>query len=292
MNSIQKQNYPYWFILPAFTIFGMLFLLPTGTGLFYSLTDWNINTPKIQFIGLANFRELFSDRKLIAALGNTLLYAFSVTVLRNAAGLGLALVLNTRMPGRGFFRTIFFLPYIISPIIIGYLFTAIYHPVNGPLNVFLRSFGLGFLAVDWLNDPRYALLSTILVDVWRTSGFAMVIYLAGLQTIPSELFESASLDGSRPVQTFRHITFPLIAPSLTVNLTLSLIGTMKVFVMILVLTNGGPGYTTEVVNTYIMTSFSLGLYGLGTAANILLTLLIILTGGPVLLLLRKREVAL
>ncbi len=292
MTNVQRQSYPYWFLLPAFAIFALMFLVPTGTGIFYSFTDWNINTEKINFIGLQNYRELFTDKKLVAALSHTLVYAFSVTLLRNAIGLGLALLLNTKVKFRGLFRTVFFLPYMISPIIIGYLFTAIYHPANGLLNGALRLVGLKFMAVDWLNDPRYALLSTIFVDVWRTAGFSMVIYLAGLQMIPTELFESASLDGARYPQTFRYITFPLIAPSLTINLTLSLIGTMKVFVMILVLTNGGPGYATEVINTYVMTSFSLGLYGQGTAANMLLTLLIVLIGFPVLLLLRKREVAL
>ena len=292
MTNVQRQSYPYWFLLPAFAIFALMFLVPTGTGIFYSFTDWNINTEKINFIGLQNYRELFKDIKLVAALWHTLVYAFSVTLLRNAIGLGLALLLNTKVKLRGLFRTVFFLPYMISPIIIGYLFTAIYHPANGLLNGALRLVGLKFLAVDWLNDPRYALLSTIFVDVWRTAGFSMVIYLAGLQMIPTELFESASLDGARYPQTFRYVTFPLIAPSLTINLTLSLIGTMKVFVMILVLTNGGPGYATEVINTYVMTSFSLGLYGQGTAANMLLTLLIVLIGFPVLVLLRKREVAL
>jgi raffinose/stachyose/melibiose transport system permease protein len=292
VTNVQRQSYPYWFLLPAFAIFALMFLVPTGTGIFYSFTDWNINTEKINFVGLQNYRELFTDKKLVAALSHTLVYAFSVTLLRNAIGLGLALLLNTKVKFRGLFRTVFFLPYMISPIIIGYLFTAIYHPANGLLNEALRLVGLKFMAVDWLNDPRYALLSTILVDVWRTAGFSMVIYLAGLQMIPTELFESASLDGARYPQTFRYITFPLIAPSLTINLTLSLIGTMKVFVMILVLTNGGPGYATEVINTYVMTSFSLGLYGQGTAANMLLTLLIVLIGFPVLVLLRKREVAL
>ncbi len=292
MTNVQRQSYPYWFLLPAFAIFALMFLVPTGTGIYYSFTDWNINTEKINFVGLQNYRELFTDKKLVAALSHTLVYAFSVTLLRNAIGLGLALLLNTKVKFRGLFRTVFFLPYMISPIIIGYLFTAIYHPANGLLNGALRLVGLKFMAVDWLNDPRYALLSTIFVDVWRTAGFSMVIYLAGLQMIPTELFESASLDGARYPQTFRYITFPLIAPSLTINLTLSLIGTMKVFVMILVLTNGGPGYATEVINTYVMTSFSLGLYGQGTAANMLLTLLIVLIGFPVLVLLRKREVAL
>ncbi len=287
-----RRGYPYYFLFPALGVFALLFLTPTLTGLYYSLTDWNINTTSIKFIGLQNFRELFADKKLIAALVNTLIYAFAVTFLRNAIGLLLALMLNTKIRMQNLFRTLIFLPYVISPLIIGYLFTAIYQPSHGLLNEGLKLVGLKFLAVDWLNDPKYALFSTIMVDVWRTSGFAMVIYLAGLQMIPTELYETAALDGARYWKTFRHIMFPLISPSVTVNLVLSLIGTMKVFVMILVLTNGGPGYATEVVNTYVMSEFSLGRYGYGTAANLLLTLLIIAIGFPVLFWLRKREVEL
>ena len=291
-HTTRRAGYPYYFLFPALGVFALLFLTPTVTGLWYSLTDWNINTDKINFVGLDNFRELLADRKLVAALVNTLIYSFSVTFLRNAIGLILALMLNTKMRMQNLFRTLIFLPYVISPLIIGYLFTAIYQPSHGLLNQGLRFFGLKFLAVDWLNDPSWALFSTVMVDVWRTAGFSMVIYLAGLQMIPLELYETAALDGARYWKTFRHIMFPLIAPSVTVNLVLSLIGTMKVFVMILVLTNGGPGFSTEVMNTYIMGSFSLGMYGYGTAANLLLTLLIIALGFPVLFWLRRREVEL
>jgi ABC-type sugar transport systems, permease components len=292
VTTARRNDYPYAFLIPALAIFGLLFLAPTLTGLYYSLTDWNINTRAIHFVGLQNFRDLFADRKLDAAFWHTMVYSVSVTILRNAVGLALALVLNESIKFRDFFRTIFFLPYVISPLVIGYLFTAIYHPGHGLINVALRASGLSFLAGDWLNDPHLALFSTVMVDVWRTSGFAMVIYLAGLQAIPTELYESADLDGSRYWNTFGKIVFPLIAPSLTINLVLSLIGTMKVFVMILVLTNGGPGYATEVLNTYIMSAFSLGLYGFGTAANILLIAVIMLVCFPVLVFLRKREVAL
>jgi raffinose/stachyose/melibiose transport system permease protein len=292
MTRNKRGNYPYAFLIPALAIFGILFLAPTLTGFYYSLTDWNINKKGINFIGLQNFRELFADHKLIAAFWHTIVYSISVTVLRNLAGLALALMLNESLKLKNLFRTVFFLPYVISPIVIGYLFTAIYNPGHGLINVALRAIGLGALAGDWLNDPALALASTIMVDVWRTSGFAMVIYLAGLQAIPVELYESASIDGSRYWTTFGRIVFPLIAPSLTINLVLSLIGTMKVFVMILVLTNGGPGYTTEVLNTYIMSAFSLGLYGQGTAANILLIAVIMLICFPVLTFLQKREVAL
>lgn len=289
---MKRRDYPIAFAFPAAAIFILMFVTPTVTSFYYSLTDWNIHARGVKFIGLDNFRELFSDRKLVAAIRNTVVFAVSVTLLRNLIGLLLALALNMRMRLRNVLRTIFFTPYVIAPIIIGYLFAALYQPRGGLVNQALRAAGLGFLAVDWLNDARYALFSTIMTDVWRTSGFAMVIYLAGLQVIPAELYESAELDGAGGGSRFVHVTFPLLAPSFTVNLVLSIIGTMKVFVMILVLTNGGPGFATEVINTYIMANFSLGLYGYATAANLMLFLLIAAVGLPLLYALRRREVEL
>lgn len=231
--------------------------------------------------------------KFRSTLGNTLTYSFSVTFVRNFLGLLLALLLNNAyLKGRNLFRTIMFLPYVIAPVVIGYLFTAIYNPNQGILNEALRTIGLGSLAKDWLNDPSTALFSTILTDVWRTTGFSMVIYLAGLQSIPPDLYESADIDGANSFWKLTNVTLPLLAPSVTINVVLALIGTMKVFVMILVLTNGGPGYATEVMNTYIMSTFSLGLYGSGTAANIILSLIITIIGLPVLLFLRRREIEL
>lgn len=293
IRSMQRSRYPNWFLLPTILIFGFLFVIPTLTSFYYSLTDWNINRRVISFIGLENFRELFSDVKFRSTLGNTLTYSFSVTFVRNFLGLFLAILLNNaQLKGRNLFRTIIFLPYVIAPVVIGYLFTAIYNPAQGILNQSLRAFGMGFLAQDWLNDPNIALFSTIMTDVWRTTGFSMVIYLAGLQAIPHELYESAEIDGADGRWKLTNVTIPLLAPSITINVVLALIGTMKVFVMILVLTNGGPGYATEVINTYIMSTFSLGLYGSGTAANIILSFLIIVIALPVLLFLKKREVEL
>lgn len=292
-TSNQRSRYPNWFLLPVILIFGFLFVIPTLTSFYYSLTDWNINRRVITFIGLENYRELFAETKFRATLGNTLIYSFSVTFTRNFLGLLLALLLNNaKLKGRNLVRTVIFLPYVIAPVVIGYLFTAIYNPFHGILNQSLRAIGLSFLAQDWLNDPSIALFSTIMTDVWRTTGFSMVIYLAGLQIIPQELYESADIDGANGYWKLTNVTLPLLAPSITINVVLALIGTMKVFVMILVLTNGGPGYATEVINTYIMSTFSIGLYGSGTAANIILSLLIVVIGLPVLLILKKREIEL
>jgi raffinose/stachyose/melibiose transport system permease protein len=289
---LRRDSYPILFLIPALAVFLVLFIYPTVTGFWYSLTDWNINARSIRFVGLENFRDLFSDRKLLVAFRNTVVFSVAVTLLRNLAGLVLALMLNEAIRFRNLLRTVFFLPFVIAPIIIGYLFTALLQPAHGPINVALRALGAGFLAQDWLNDPRYALGAIVATDVWRTAGFAMVIFLAGLQSIPKELLESAEIDGARyPARTW-HISFPLLAASFNVNLILSLIGTMKVFVMVLVLTNGGPGYATEVFNTYIYGSFSLGLYGYATAANLVLFLLITAIGVPLLTFLRTREVEL
>ena len=293
INSRKQTGYPNWFLLPVILIFGYLFVIPTLTSFYYSLTDWNINRRVITFVGFENFRELFQDIKFRATLSNTLIYSFSVTFTRNFFGLFLAILLNnSKLKGRNIFRTVIFLPFVISPVVIGYLFTAIYDPAGGILNQALRALGLGFAARDWLNDPSIALFSTIMTDVWRTTGFSMVVYLAGLQAIPDDLYESAEIDGANGFWRLTNVTLPLLAPSITINVVLALIGTMKVFVMILVLTNGGPGYATEVMNTYIMSMFSLGLYGAGTAANIILSLLIIIIGLPVLLFLKNREVEL
>jgi ABC-type sugar transport system permease subunit len=292
ITTLQKTKYPLWFLLPGLAVFVFLFVTPTLTSFYYSFTDWNLNTNTARFIGFDNFADIFGDPALQAAIKNTLVYSVSVTFFRNFFGLALALMLNAQIRGRNFLRTIFYFPNIVAPVVIGYLFNAIYNPNNGILNVLLRTIGLDFMAVDWVHDPNYALLSVIIADIWRSSGFTMIIYLAGLQIIPQDLFESASIDGAGQIRKFSHITFPLLSSTITINVVLALIGTMKVFVMVLVITKGGPGYFSEVMNTYILRMFSIGLYGLGTAANLILTLFILLFGLPVLYFLRRREIEL
>lgn len=285
-----KQRYPIYFSFPALAVFLLFFITPTVIGFYYSFTDWNINADTIKFNGLDNYRALFQEPRLVTAFSNTLIFAAVVTLMQNALGLGLALILNEALKLRNFLRMIFFLPYVISPIVIGYIFRAIYHPGHGIVNQFLNAAGLGFLAQDWLNDPKYALFSIIVTDLWRVVGFSMVIYLAGLQFIPKDLTESANIDGARYWERFRYIVFPLLAPSLTVNVLLSMINSMKIFEMVMVLTEGGPGYTTEVFYTYIRTMFSTGEFGYATAVNLMLFLLVTVVGVPVLLAMKKREV--
>lgn len=285
-----KHTYPLYFSFPALAVFLLFFITPTIIGFYYSFTDWNINAEHIQFTGLANYIELFQEPRLTTALVNTLIFAVVVTMMQNVLGLGLALILNEALKLRNLLRMIFFLPYVIAPIVIGYIFRAIYHPEHGIVNTLLSGIGLQSLAQDWLNDPKYALFSIIVTDLWRVAGFSMVVYLAGLQFIPKDLIESSSMDGAQYWQRFRSIVFPLLAPALTVNVLLSMIGSMKVFEMVMVLTEGGPGYTTEVFYTYIRSMFSTGLFGYATAVNLVLFVLVTIVGVPVLMAMKKREV--
>lgn len=285
-----KHKYPLYFSFPALIVFLLFFITPTLIGFYYSFTDWNINAKDIKFIGLENYAALFQEPRLKTALINTLIFAAAVTVLQNVSGLGLAMILNEALKLRNVLRTIFFLPYVIAPIVIGYIFRAIYHPENGIVNHFLNLVGLSGLAHDWLNDPRLALFSIIVTDIWRVAGFSMVVYLAGLQFIPKDLTESSSIDGANYWSRFRHIVFPLLAPAFTVNVLLSMIGSMKVFEMVMVLTEGGPGYTTEVFYTYIRNMFSSGEFGYATAVNVVLFVLVTAVGVPVLMGMKKREV--
>ncbi|MDF2960439.1 MAG: hypothetical protein K0S39_2174 [Paenibacillus sp.] len=286
---VKTLKYPYYFVLPALLIYLLLSVSPKLMGIYYSFTDWNIHVKQVAFIGLDNYKAMLADKEMVEAFKNTVVFSFFVTIFQNVCGLALALLLNAKLRMQNVLRTVFFLPYVIAPIITGYIFTALYHPDNGLVNAFLRLTGLGFITQDWLNDPKYALFSVIVTDIWRLSGFAMVIYLAGLQIIPKDLTESAQIDGASYWQRFIHIMFPLLAPSFTVNLLLSMIGSMKVFELVMVLTRGGPGYATQVFNTYILGAFSSGIYGYGTAVNVVLFLVITAIGIPVLVGLRRRE---
>src|SRR4051812_25316118 len=211
------NRYPMYFVFPALIVFTIFFITPTITGFFYSFTDWNIYADKIQFNGLNNYREIFHDPRVLTAFANTLIFAVIVTVCQNGFGLFFALILNEAIYFRNLLRTIFFMPYVIAPIIIGYIFTALYHPDNGLINHFLEVVGLKSLAQDWLNNPKLSLYSIIATDLWRVTGFSMIIYLAGLQFIPKDLFDSANIDGANYWKRFRHIMFPLLAPAFTIN---------------------------------------------------------------------------
>jgi raffinose/stachyose/melibiose transport system permease protein len=287
---LQKKMYPVWFVLPALLMFLVLYVYPTVSGFYYSLTDWSPYKDQIRFIGFEQYRDLFKTKSLYLAMKHTLIYAFIVTIFQNGLGVFLALFLNSKLLGRNLFRSVYFLPCILSAMIVGYMFTTVLHP-EGILNQLLRALGLSSWAKDWIGDPQLALYSVAAVTVWQWVGSSMALYLAGLQGIPKDMIEAAIIDGTTYLQRLRYVILPILAPVVTISVVLGMIGSMKTFDLIYVTTGGGPGGATEVMNTFILKQFSQGLYAYGTAANVILFLLVTVVSVLLFKLLQKGETA-
>lgn len=265
-----KKIYKGWYVLPAFLIFFVLFLLPSIIGLFFSFTNWNVMSDNIRFIGLENYRKIFMDKGMWKVFGNNAFYAVVTSVFKGAFGLILAVALNRAIKTRNALRTIFFLPMIISNLIVGLVFQQILHPDHGILNLILETMGLGMLAQNWLIDPKVVMWSCAAIEIWKAAGFNMIIFLAGLQGVPQDICEASDIDGANGWQKFARVIFPLMLPSVVINMLLNVISGLKVFDVIFTLTNGGPGRASEVINITIFRQFSMGDYGYGTALNTIL----------------------
>ena len=276
------------FLLPAFVVFAVFFAYPVISSFYFSLTKWDGINPELKFIGLANFQKLMGDRHFWTALRNTFRYAILVTVIQNVLGLILALAVTSKVY-RGF-RVLFLAPPLLSSIAIGSIWSYMYAP-NGAVNSLLTLAGLEGLAQDWLGNPRLALYSLVVANIWKWTGMAMIIYLAGIQAIPKTIHEAASIDGVDVWQRFRHVTFPLIAPAFTINVVLSMIGSLKVFDIIYIMTQGGPGRATESITTYIFSrAFEANKFGYGTAIAVVMFAIILALSLVQLHFLTRREV--
>lgn len=284
-----SKLYSYRFIIPAIAFYSLFFILPAVIGSYFSFTDWTMSKEKIEFIGLGNFIKIFQDRELIHAIKNTFIYAIVVVIFKNLLGLLLALAVNTKIPGKNIFRAIFYLPAVISSVVIGLVFTRILHP-DGLLNQFFRTVGLDFMAQNWLVDTKIVIFSIAAVSIWQWTGYHMAIYLAGLQGIGTDYYEAASIDGAGTLQKFFYITFPMLASSININVILSLIGGIRVFSEVYALTNGGPGNSSQVITTEVLKMFGAGNWGLGTAMNTILLIIVSVICIPLLWLMRKQEV--
>jgi len=290
ISIIQGHFYPQYFILPAFLLYAALFILPSLLGIGYSLTDWNIYRTAIDYIGLANFKEIFSTSSYRLIIGNTFLFAIITTIFKMIFGLALALVLNENLRTRQVLRTIFYLPVVMSPLVIGLVFISIFNPTRGLLNQALRGIGLEALSRQWLADYTTAMPVVMAVEIWRMSGYCMVIFLAGLQLIPQNLYEVASIDGAGGWQKFVNITLPFLRLSITMNLILNIIWGLKAFDIIFILTKGGPGHMSEVINVSVFDEFSSGRYGFATALGVVIFIFTSMIAFIVLRVLSKREV--
>ncbi|SCM75772.1 Binding-protein-dependent transport systems inner membrane component [uncultured Pleomorphomonas sp.] len=278
--------YPSWFYLPAAVIFGVLFLFPTFASLFFSLTRWTLF--QYSFIGLANFRQFFSEPFLVWGLVNTLIYAVVTSGSKVVLGMLLGILLTSNVMARGLLRAVVFFPVLVSTIGVGITFTMLMHPTNGLINDVIAAFGLKGPA--WLTDPRFALLSVAFVDVWKGVGLATVIYIAGIVSIPAEYYEAAKMDGANALQRFWNVTLPLARPATVTVIILSLIGGLRSFDLIWAMTKGGPGFTTDVVASVIYKQYQAGFYGLSTAGNVVLFVLVAAIVVPLSFVLNRKEV--
>jgi len=274
----RRRNWvPYLWVLPAVLLYAIFKLAPMVAGIYLALLQWDGIEPA-KFVGLRNFQRMVEDEAILQALANNVQYAIGTVVGKTVLSLFLALLLNQALRGRSFYRTALFLPVVMSFVVVGILWAWLYNAQFGLVNSLLQRLGLDALILDWLGDPKVALWSLVLVDVWKWYGFHMVIFLAGLQTIPAELYEAARIDGANRWRQFLHITLPLLQPVMLVNVTLSLMGGFGVFDIPYVMTEGGPANATLVMALHIyIQGFKFYKFGYAAALSyVLLTLVTLL----------------
>lgn len=281
----------FLFIAPAFILFTAWVIIPTISSVYYSFTSWDGISEDIKFIGLANYREIFTSARFGNALKNTAILTVFISVLENAAALAFALMVDSVRWGKNFFRSAFYIPVLISGIVSGFIWKIMYNYNFGTFNSLLQSVGLEQFKQDWLGNTSLTLVMIGLVMIWKGAGYYMIIYLASLQSVPTELIEAAEIDGASAWQRFKSITIPLISGAFTINFTLSLIKGLKVFDEINVMTDGGPGFTSETL-VYLLykVGFNEGRQGFGTAVGIMLLFIIIILNTLQQKFLKSREV--
>ncbi len=263
------------FLAPALLVYSLIIIYPALNGFYLSLTDSN-GVNRANYIGLANYTRMFADSSFTTALRNTVFYAVLVTLMQTVLGLTLALWMG-RLPWlRNGARVALFTPGMISALIVAFVWSNIYNPLSGGLNALLSAVGLGGLTRVWLGDPNTALIAVAVVNAWMYSGHSAAIFLANYLSIPPELKESAELDGASGWTLFWYIEWPLLAPATTVNTVITVISALKVFELPFIMTQGGPGGATTVLNLEIYKrAFSGNDFGYGTALTVVLLLLIV-----------------
>ncbi len=271
-----KKVYPSYMLILPLAVFLVFFVLPSTVGYFYAFTDWNQYTTDLSFVGLKNFVEVLSNRSLTTAFVNTMIFAIVKTVGVTILGFVFALALNRKLKSTNVLRTIYFIPAIFSALIVGLIFSALFDYHTGVINQALIALKLEEWTQQWLGLRIPALVTINLAEIWRSLGYAMVITLAGLQSISSDYMEAAMVDGATGWVRFKSIILPLIMPSVNVNILFSLIYGLKMFDLVYVLTQGGPGHDTETFGTLIMNEMSKGRFAQSVAVNFVFTILLIL----------------
>lgn len=286
MTKLTIRTYSYLFLVPAFLIYFVFYLLPTVLSLFFSMTRWTLTD--WDFIGFDNYVTFFSETALSIGFRNTLIYAVVTCGLKVILGLLLGAFLTSTALFKNYLRSVIFFPTLLSTIAVGIAFSIMMHPSSGLINTSLDALGIN--GPDWLGNTKIALLSVALVDVWKGIGIATVIYIAGISAIPGEYYEALKIDGGSSMNAFRYITVPLSRPAMNSVIILAFIGGLRSFDLIWAMTKGGPGFTTDLIASIIYKQYQAGFYGLATAGNVILFIGVSLLAFPLYKYLTKSEV--
>ncbi|WNS42883.1 sugar ABC transporter permease [Paenibacillus sp. MMS20-IR301] len=276
-----KQWKPWAFVMPALLAYLVVIVAPSLYTLRLSFYNWNGIAATRKFVGLQNYRYLLSEDTVFrVALRNNIMWMIGSLTVIIGLGLMFALLLNRRLKGRSIFRSVFYFPYVLSGIIVALMWTWLYHPSKGFFNVVLEQLGLGAWAHAWLADPRTALAAVFVAGVWQGVGLPMVLFLAGLQTIPRDCYEAAIIDGAKPRQSFRYITVPLLSETFVIVFATTLVNAMKVYDIIYGMTAGGPAQSTQVLSSWMYyQTFKLNNIGAGSAISwvlVFITMIVII----------------
>jgi len=284
---IVLRTYPRWFYLPAALVFSVFFLVPTALAFYFSLTRWSLFDAT--FIGFDNYIDFVSDPQLVSGLRNTLIYAVITSGLKVVIALPLAVLFTSAIRLKGLFQGIVFFPVLVSTVAVGITFATLMQPSTGLINTAFGS--IGFPQPDWLGNPGLALYSVALVDVWKGIGIAMVIFSAGILSIPTDYFDAARLEGGAWVK-FRHVILPLSRNATFTVILLSFIGGLRSFDLIWTMTHGGPGFASDVLTSVIFKQYQAGFYGLSTAGNVVLFMLVTIIVYPLMRTFNRLEMEL
>nr|WP_290912015.1 sugar ABC transporter permease [Anoxybacillus sp.] len=274
--------------IPAVLLFATFHTFPAMQGIFYSFTNWDGLSLTYDFVGWKNYYYLFQDENVLHSYLFTFKFALVSTVLVNVLSLAIALGLNEKIKFKNFFRAVYFLPNILSVLIVGYIFNYLFANV---LPLVGEKLGIDVLSTNILGNEKWAWVGIVIVAVWQACAFNTILYLAGLQTVPSELYEASSLDGASKWQNFWHITFPMIAPFFTINMVLAMKNFLMVFDQVVALTGGGPGRATQSISLLIYSGgFQGGEFAYQSANSVIYFIVIMVISIAQIKFLQKREV--
>jgi ABC-type sugar transport system permease subunit len=272
---LNQNKAGYIFILPAVILYSLFFLYPFVQSIYISLTSWNGVDAQKTFVGVSNYLKMLGDSLMWRSLQHNLVWVVLGTLAPIAIGLLLAVLLSHKKTvGRTFFRTIYFMPVMLSPVVVGIIWGWVYNPIFGMLNRVLAFVGLEALGRGWLGDPHLALYMVLIAAVWSYFGFCLVVIMAGMQNIDAELYDAANIDGANAWQRFANVTIPQLGSVLTMIVAYTMIGGFNVFDIVYVMTGGGPANSTELIATYTYEqTFRLNFVGYGATLSMVMTLL-------------------